>query len=73
MIRKYEPFESCYTEVISRCARGAFLKLDNGEEAFAYKYANLRIGTKVLCTVLKQAREPLLTRVEVDSVTEYAA
>lgn len=69
----YERFDACNAEITSRCQKGAFLLLDNGERAFAYRYANLRPGTKVLCTVLKPAHGNLLTRVSVDSVVEYAA
>lgn len=53
----YERFDGCYGTVVSRCFKGAYLELDNGEQAFAYKFANLFPGTKVLCTVLKQATE----------------
>jgi len=67
MIR-YEVMDSCYGEVIDRCQKGVFVKLDNGEEAFAYKYANLKPGTKVLCTVLRQAKDTLRMLVDVDSV-----
>lgn len=72
MNEKYEVLDSCYGEIEGRCIKGAFLKLDNGERAFAYKYSNLRTGTKVICTVLRQAKENRLKLVSVDTVTEYA-
>lgn len=67
----YERFEECIGEVTSRCQKGVFLLLDNGERAFAYQFGNLVAGTKVLCTILKPATDNLLTQVTVDSV-QYA-
>lgn len=67
----YERMDSCCGVVIRRCQKGVFLKLDNGEQAFAYRFGNLLVGTKVLCSVLKPAAGGLLTRVSIDSV-EYA-
>lgn len=49
----YERFDGCYGEMTGSCKSGAYLTLDNGQEAFAYKFASLLPGTKVLCTVLK--------------------
>ncbi len=66
----YERFDGCYGTVISRCLKGAYLELDNGKQAFAYKFANLFPGTKVLCTVLKQATEEQRMLVSIDSVLQ---
>ena len=67
----YERFDGCYGTVISRCLKGAYLELDNGEQAFAYKFANLFPGTKVLCTVLKRAAEGRRMLVSIDSVLRF--
>lgn len=67
----YERFDGCYGTVIGCCRSGAFLKLDNGEEAFAYKFASLYPGTKVLCTVLRQADKARKMLVSIDSVVDY--
>lgn len=67
----YERFDGCYGTVVSRCFKGAYLELDNGEKAFAYKFANLFPGTKVLCTVLKQASENRKMLVSIDSVLQF--
>lgn len=67
----YEPFEGCYGIVTGRCHAGAYLQLDNGEEAFAYKFGNLYPGTKVLCTVLRRPQEGKKTLVSIDSVVQY--
>ena len=37
MTEKYEILEGCYGKVVGTCQKGAFLTLDNGQEAFAYK------------------------------------
>lgn len=64
----YERLDGCYGEVTGRCQAGVFLTLDNGQEAFAYKFSSLRPGTKVLCTVLKMPAERKQMLVSVDSV-----
>ena len=64
----YERFDGCYGEVTGRCKAGAYLTLDNGQEAFAYKFASLLPGTKVLCTVLKMPTEEKRMLVSIDSV-----
>lgn len=66
----YERFDGCYGTVIGRCLKGAYLELDDGEQAFAYKFGNLFPGTKVLCTVLKQATEDRKMLVSIDSVLQ---
>ena len=66
----YERFDGCYGTVVSRCLKGAYLELDDGEQAFAYKFGNLFPGTKVLCTVLKQATEDRRMLVSIDSVLQ---
>ena len=69
----YEVLEGCYVTVVSRCRNGAFLTLDNGEDAFAYSFGSLYPGTKVLCTVLRLATETKLKLVSIDAVTKYPA
>lgn len=69
--RGYEVYDGCYGTVKERNRRGAYLILDNGEEAFAWKFANLLPGTKVLCTVLKLAREGRQKLVSIDAVIHY--
>ena len=67
----YEVMDGCYGTVVGRCQKGAFVTLDNGEDAFAYKFANLWPGTKVLCTVLRLADEGRRKLVSIDSVFQY--
>ncbi len=67
----YERLDGCYGTVIGCCRSGAFLELDDGEEAFAYKFASLYPGTKVLCTVLRLANENRKMLVSIDSVVDY--
>lgn len=68
----YNVWDGCYATVIDRCRKGAYLKLDNGEDAFAFQFANLLPGSKVLCTVQKEARENRLKQVSIDSVVWHA-
>ena len=72
-VQGYEVLDGCYGTVVGRCQKGAFLTLDNGEDAFAYKFGNLWPGTKVLCTVLKLADEGRRKLVSIDSVAHYPA
>lgn len=67
----YEVMDGCYGRVTGRCQKGAFLELDNGQEAFAYKFASLLPGTEVLCTVLRQVVENRKMLVSIDSVLKY--
>ena len=64
----YDVFDGCYGIVESCCRKGAFLALDNGEPAFAYRFGNLRPGTEVLCTVRKLATDDRRKLVTIDSV-----
>lgn len=68
----YDVMDGCYGTVIGSCRKGAFLQLDNGQDAFAYKFANLWPGTKVLCTVRKLAEEGRRMLVTIDSVAHPA-
>ena len=70
-MKQYEVFDGCYATVVGRCQKGAFLTLDNGEDAFAYKFGNLWPGAKVLCTVLRLADEGRRKLVSIDSVAHY--
>ena len=74
MVRKrYELMDGCYGTVTGLGIQGAIITLDNGEDAFAYGFANLPIGSKVLCTVTREGSRTLQTEVSVDSVRSYAA
>ena len=64
-----ERFDSCYATVVGSSAKGLFLKLDNGEGAFAF-YNYLPKGTKVLITKWKDSHDRYLTRVKIDSVID---
>ena len=67
----YDTWDGCYGTVVSRCKKGVYLTLDNGEDAFAYKFGNLWPGTKVLCTVRRMAEGERLKLVTIDSVISY--
>lgn len=67
-VQSYEVLDGCYGIVKNRCRKGAFLVLDNGEQAFAYKFGNLLPGTQVLCTVRRLANGDQHMLVTIDSV-----
>lgn len=67
----YEPLDGCYGQVQGTCRSGAFLRLDNGQDAFAYKFASLYPGAIVLCTVRRPASESRRMLVTIDSVLEH--
>ena len=66
----YQVFDSCYATITCCSRKGAYLLLDNGEQAFAFGSANLRPGTAVLCSIMKRAKPDTgkLMLVSVDSV-----
>jgi len=66
---KYELKDVAIGTVSGGCNSGLFLKLENGEEAFA-KFGRLPPGTKVLCSILKKAdeRKRFLMLASVDSI-----
>ncbi len=64
----YEVYDCCYGIIKDRTKAGTYIKLDNEEIAFAYKFSSLLPGTKVLCTVLKLATETKFKLVSVDAV-----
>ena len=68
----YDVLDGCFGTVICRNRKGAYLVLDNGEQAYAHKFANLLPGTKVLCTVLKLPQQEKATLVSIDSIIQYA-
>ena len=55
--------------VTGGCSKGLFLRLENGQEAFA-SFGGLVPGTEVLCTVLKKATERWRVLVAIDSALE---
>lgn len=69
----YEPLDGCYGQVQGTCQSGAFLRLDNGQEAFAYKFAHLYPGSLVLCTVRRPATKDRRMLVSIDAVLEHAS
>lgn len=64
----YERYDCCYGEVTGRCQAGAYVTLDNGQLAFAYRFGNLLPGTRVLCSVQKLPTEDKRMLVSIDSV-----
>lgn len=63
----YEIHDVVKGTVTGGCASGLFLKLENGESAFA-RFGALNTGTEVLCSVLKKANERFYILASIDSV-----
>ncbi len=70
---EYDVLDGCYGTVMGRCGNGVYVELDNGQMAYSYKFASLRPGCQVLCTVQKLATGFRNILVSIDSVLEYAA
>lgn len=65
----YDVRDGVHAVVTGGCNKGLFLRLENGQEAFA-SFGGLVSGTEVLCTVLKKATERWRVLVSIDSVLE---
>lgn len=65
----YNVRDGVHAVVTGGCSKGLFLRLENGQEAFA-SFGGLVSGTEVLCTVLKKATERWRVLVSIDSVLE---
>lgn len=64
--------DGVYGVIIGSCKSGVFLKIENGQEAFA-SFGGLNPGTEVLCTVLKKATDKWRVLVAIDSVLRETA
>ena len=64
----YTKFDSCYGIVTDKCHNGVYLLLDNNQIAYVYGFCTLVVGTKVVCTIVKEATEKLRTLALIDSV-----
>lgn len=67
-INQYEKGDCCYATVDGHNSKGAYLKLDNGQRAFAYSAGGLQNGTKILCTIVKEADAERRALARLDSV-----
>lgn len=65
----YNVRDGVHAVVTGGCSKGLFLRLENGQAAFA-SFGGLVPGTEVLCTVLKKATERWRGLVSIDSVLE---
>ena len=70
---EYEKFDECYGIIEKEDTKKVYLKLENGEKAFAFNMFNFLPGTKVLCSIKKLASAKKDILVSIDSVVEYAA
>lgn len=56
-MKNYQKYDSCYATITSKCSKGVILLLDNDEVAFASNFTGQKIGSKVLCSILKEATD----------------
>lgn len=54
---EYVKGDCCYATIAGHNSKGSYLRLDNGQRAFAYNAGNVRIGERILCTIAKSATE----------------
>ena len=57
MPAQYERFDTCYGIIEGKSKYGIYLILDNDQEAFAYGYTTIPIGSEICCSVRKPAKE----------------
>lgn len=65
----YNIRDGVHAVVIGGCNKGLFLRLENGQEAFA-SFGGLIPGTEVFCTVFKKSTERWRVLVSIDSVLD---
>lgn len=65
---KLERGDAVYGVVTSRCRKGAYIDLDNGEYAFCVDGACLREGTRIICSVKKPSTDHDRVIVRLDNV-----
>ena len=70
-VTDYEIYDAVKGTVTGGCSGGLFLKLENGESAFA-RFGTLNAGTEVLCSVLKKANDKCYLLASIDSVIREA-
>lgn len=58
-----------YGMVSSSNKSGIYIQTEEGNTVFSY-YGKLKAGTRVLCTVIKEAKEGKYPRVSIDSVVD---
>lgn len=63
----YSNRDTCYGTVWCRNSRGVYLRLDGGETAFAYGFLGLKNGSRVCCSVRRQANGFKSMEVTIDS------
>lgn len=70
-MERYSVHDGCFGIVVDSISAGVFIELDNGEIAFSYQYGNLPVGSKIICTVLKDETSTRHKLVTVDTVCIY--
>ena len=63
----YSKRDTCTCTVWCRNSRGVYLRLDDGETAFAYGFLSLKNGSRVCCSVRRQTHGYKSMEVTIDS------
>lgn len=66
--KKYERGDAAYGVVTSRCSKGAYIDLDNGEYAFCIDGSGFREGTRIICSIKKPSMDHNRVIVKLDNV-----
>ena len=67
-VNEYEKGDCSYATVVGHNSKGSYLELDNGQRAFAYSAGNLRNGTKIICTIAREADADRNALAKLDSI-----
>ena len=68
--RHYERGEAAYGKILTYGKSGAYVRLDNRTTAFAFNAGCLPIGTRVICSIYREARGNRLAVVVMESVLD---
>ena len=69
----YSKRDTCCGTVWCRNSRGVYLRLDDGKTAFAYGFLSLKNGSRVCCSVRREARGYKSMEVNIDSTVFASA
>ena len=64
---EYSRRDTCYGTVWCRNSKGVYLRLENGQTAFAYGFLDLKNGSRVCSSVRHQANGYRSMEVTIDS------
>ena len=70
---EYSKGDAVYGTVTSRCKKGVFVTLPNGERGFCYGAGNVPVNARIICSIKKNSTDLYLMQLDnVCSVLEVA-